>query len=232
LFKNKKILVLVPARAGSKGIKNKNLRLVNKKPLIEYTFDFANQLSFVDLKIVSTDSINILNLAKKKQFIGIKRSKILAGDKVSDYKVIRSIIDNKIVIKSKCDYLIYLQPTSPIRKKKELVFALKEIINKNYSSAWSVSKINKKNHPLKVLAIKNQKLKLYYSKGRHIIARQQLDDLYIRNGVFYIFRIKDLKKYKSIYLNKTLPIKINHNIINIDSLNDLQVARNFFEKKK
>ena len=222
----------MPARSGSKGIKNKNIIQINGKPLIKYTLDFINKLKFIDLKIVSSDSLKILQLAKKNNFIGIKRSKILSGDQVSDFRVIKSVLTNSYVMKSKCDYLIYLQPTSPMRRNKELIFALKKIINEKLHSAWSISKIDKKNHPLKILTIKKKKLILHNLKGKNIVARQQLDDIYIRNGVFYIFSIKELIKNKSIYLNKTLPVEINYKIINIDSSMDLNIARKLLNKRK
>lgn len=225
MFKNKKILALVPARSGSKGIKNKNIKLINGKPLIEYTLDFVNKLNFIDLKVVSSDSDKILKIAKKNNFIGIKRSKALSGDKISDYKVIKSIIDNKKILQSRCDYIIYLQPTSPLRKKQELVSALEKIIKEKYSSAWSISKIDKKNHPLKVMILKKSGLTLYDLKGKKIIARQQLQDLYVRNGVFYIFSVKELIKKKSIYLSKTLPVILNRKIVNIDNFIDLKITK-------
>lgn len=225
MFKYKKILALVPARSGSKGIKNKNIKLINGKPLIEYTLDFVNKLNFIDLKVVSSDSDKILKIAKKNNFIGIKRSKALSGDKISDYKVIKSIIDNKKILQSRCDYIIYLQPTSPLRKKQELVSALEKIIKEKYSSAWSISKIDKKNHPLKVMILKKSGLTLYDLKGKKIIARQQLQDLYVRNGVFYIFSVKELIKKKSIYLSKTLPVILNRKIVNIDNFIDLKITK-------
>lgn len=225
MFKYKKILALVPARSGSKGIKNKNIKLINGKPLIEYTLDFVNKLNFIDLKVVSSDSDKILKIAKKNNFIGIKRSKALSGDKISDYKVIKSIIDNKKILQSRCDYIIYLQPTSPLRKKQELVSALEKIIKEKYSSAWSISKIDKKNHPLKVMILKKSGLTLYDLKGKKIIARQQLQDLYVRNGVFYIFSVKELIRKKSIYLSKTLPVILNRKIVNIDNFIDLKITK-------
>jgi CMP-N-acetylneuraminic acid synthetase len=166
------------------------------------------------------------------EFIGIKRSKILSGDTVSDYQVILSVLNNKEIINNKYDYLIYLQPTSPIRKKKDLIFGLSQIIKKKFNSAWSVSKIDKKNHPLKVMDIENNQLKLFNSKGKNIIARHQLADIYIRNGVFYIFKINTLKKKKSIYLDKTFPVVIKGKIINIDNLKDLNDAKKLLNKNK
>ena len=107
-----------------------------------------------------------------------------------------------------------------MRKVVHLRQALNEVIKK-YNSAWSVSKIDKKNNPMKVLKISNNKLKLYLKEGKKIVARQQLEDVYIRNGVFYIFDIKALLKNKSIYLNKIYPSITNYKIINIDDKKDL-----------
>ena len=232
MFKNKKIIVLVPARSGSKGIINKNVRPVNGKPLIQYTLDFVNKLPFVDLKIVSSDSDIILNIAIKNKFLGLKRSQFLSGDRISDFQLINSVLKNDKLITNKYDYLIYLQPTSPVRKKRDLIFGLKQIIKKKFHSAWSVSKVDKKNHPLKVMVIKNQKLKLFNSKGKNIIARQELNDIYIRNGNFYIFDIKQFKKSNSIYFDKTLPVLIKNQIINIDNLKDLKVAKRLLKSSK
>ena len=64
----------------------------------------------------------------------------------------------------------------------------------NYYSEWSLTKIDNKFHPLKILNIINNKVSLYSSKGKGIIARQMLDDKYIRNGVFYIFKVKSFMK--------------------------------------
>ncbi len=71
----------------------------------------------------------------------------------------------------------------------------------------------------------NKNIKLYSNKGKNIIARQQLGDLYIRNGVFYIFNIKKILKFKSIYLKNTFGFEIKNKIVNIDSLNDLKLAK-------
>ena len=87
IFK-KKILALVPARGGSKGIKLKNLKKIKNKSLIEITSDFINKCNFFDLKVLSSDSNLILKHAKKLNFEIIKRNKKLSGDQVSDIEVI------------------------------------------------------------------------------------------------------------------------------------------------
>ena len=106
------------------------------------------------------------------------------------------------------------------------------IEKKNYDSVWSVSKIDKKFHPLKVLINKNDKLYLFDNRGENIIARQMLKNSYIRNGIFYLFRISSLIKYKTIYLNKCGFKIISNKLVNIDSPEDLKKARILGKKNK
>jgi CMP-N-acetylneuraminic acid synthetase len=223
-----KTLIVIPSRSGSKGIKNKNLKKISKKSLIEITSNFINKIKYIDKKIISTDSQKIKNMSKKLGFEIINRPKIISGDRVSDYQVIKhalTILKKKNLV---FDYLIYLQPTSPIRRKEDLIKNIKTVINNNFDSCWSVSKIDKKFHPLKILNIKNEYLKLYNNHGIKIIARQQLNDSYVRNGIFYIFKCKSLLKYKTIYLKKCLPAITKYNHINIDTKKDLLIAKKLY----
>ena len=102
---------------------------------------------------------------------------------------------------------------------------MKKVIKYNYDGAWSVSKVSTKYHPLKSLIIQNHKLRLFDNNGKNIVSRQMLNSSYIRNGVFYIFDIKRLKKNKSIYLKKIFPSITNYEIANIDNNNDLKIAK-------
>tara|TARA_Y100001970_G_C14211167_1_gene847023 strand:- start:1651 stop:2343 length:693 start_codon:yes stop_codon:yes gene_type:complete len=230
VYKNKKILALVPARSGSKGIKNKNLKKIKNKTLIGYTSNFIDKLKIVDEKILSTDGLKIINEGKKYKYNVIKRPRKLSGDRVPDIKVINHILNQNQIKNNNFDYLIYLPPTSPIRKTKHLKEALSKVIKNNLDGSWSVTKIDKKNHPLKVFSIQKNLLKLYLSKGKKIIVRQQLDDIYIRNGVFYIFSIKEIFKQKTIYLKKIYPALTNYEIVNIDNLNDLRKTKYLLNK--
>lgn len=221
---NKKILAIVPARGGSKGIKKKNLKKIGGKSLIELVSIFINNTKFIDMKILSTDSVEIKKKAKKLEFHIADRPKKISGDLVSDYQVINHVLNLK-KIKNKFDYAIYLQPTSPNRKVYQLKNAIKKVIKKNYDASWSITKINKKYHPLKVLQIiKKQKLALFNKMGKLIKARQQLKDVYIRNGVFYIFSISQFYKQKTIYMRNIYPSITNYEVANIDEISDLKKA--------
>ncbi len=224
MYKKKKILILIPARGGSKGIKLKNLRKINGISLLEHTINFAKGLNIADKIIVSTDHKKIKKISLKKNCFVHKRSKYLSGDKISDFQLIKDVIykNNK---KNNYDYIIYLQPTSPIRKVNQILISLKKVINENLDGSWSVTKIDEKFHPLKILKIKNNYLKSFIKKGQKIIARQQLNDCYIRNGVFYIFKIHSLILSRSIFLKKIFPSITNYKSINIDNFKDLSEAK-------
>ena len=121
-------LIFIPARAGSKGIKNKNLKFLKGKPLIFYTLRVANTISKkikTDI-FLSTDSIKIFNYCKKKSnIIDYIRPKYLAGDKSTIFEAIKHCIEFLKPTVNKYHSIILLQPTSPARKLKELHSAIK-----------------------------------------------------------------------------------------------------------
>ncbi len=224
----KKIYAIVPARGGSKGIKLKNLRKIKNKSLIEITSNFIDTCKIFDGKILNSDNKRILELGKKLKFINFNRPKNLSGDAISDYQLLNYTLSKMLKLKISADYLVYLQPTSPVRKCNHLVKTLKTVIKKNLDGAWSVNKIDNKFHPLKVLIKKNSYLEPFSKLGKNIVARQMLSKAYIRNGIFYIFSVKALKKQKTIYLKKNLLVETEYKNVNIDNLEDLRIAKSFF----
>ena len=205
MFLKKKILALVPARGGSKGIKLKNLRKVNGISLLGHTSKFINKCKIFDEKLVSTDSNKIINEAQKLKLKIFERSKLTSRDFSSDFEVISEVLNNKKIKQQKFDFVIYLQPTSPLRQVSQLINALSLVIKKGYDASWSISLIDKKFHPKKILKIsKNNSLSIYVNNGKKIFARQQLDDVYIRNGIFYIFKVSKFLKSKNIFLKKII----------------------------
>ena len=229
MLKNKKILIIIPARGGSKGIKLKNLKKINGKTLIQITIEFAKSLNFVDHIVVNSDHKKILEIGRKMKVNSMIRPNRLSGDFISDYQIIENTIYNlKKSINKNFDILIYLQPTSPFRKKSQITKSLNELIDNNLNSIWSVSKVEKKFHPKKIITCtKKNYFRLFDKSGEKVVARQQLDNTYIRNGLFYIFKIKKLIEKKSIYLNKSKISITNYHVINIDNHIDLRNAKKF-----
>jgi len=85
---------MIPARAGSKGIKKKNLKLLKKKPLVQHTIDFAKKLKFVDKVVVNSNDKKVITISKKNKIDYIKRSNKLSGDKISDFKLLYNTIEH------------------------------------------------------------------------------------------------------------------------------------------
>lgn len=120
------ILAVIPARAGSKGIPNKNIRLINGRPLIYYAINNALKSEFITQVIVSTDSVEVGIIAKRMGAICHWRDASLCGDSVTLDSVIADAIPNDIM----WDYVITMQPTSPTLSVKTLdnaiAYAIKE----------------------------------------------------------------------------------------------------------
>lgn len=227
MYKNKSILAIVPARGGSKGIKKKNLKKINKISLIGHVGLILKKISFIDNKVLSTDNIDIKKEGIKFDIdVPFMRPKKISGDRVGDIEVLHHALQqSERYYKKKFDYVMMLQPTSPLRNYNQINNMIKKIIDNKYDSIWSISKIDLKYHPFKQLLIKNDKLKFYDQKnGSKIIARQQLSDSYIRNGICYIFARNLIKLKKLINKNSSYEI-IDGDYINIDNLDDIIKAK-------
>ena len=120
---------LIPARKGSKGLKNKNMLLLNKKPLVQHTFEAAKSSSYIDEVWASSDDLTILSLADSMNIKGLKRPKKFATDQSSSVDVvnhfINSLPDN---LNHEKTYIVYLQPTSPLRDSSHLDEAINQLI--------------------------------------------------------------------------------------------------------
>lgn len=223
MYRGKSILCVVPARGGSKGIKKKNIRLVLGKPLIQYTLDFIKSLDFIDKVCISTDSKEIKSVVESLGFeVPFLRSKLNSGDLASDYNVVDEVVKKiEKTSQTKYDIVLLMQPTSPQRYESQIIATLDKLTLGSFDSVWTVSKAPVKYHPLKQLVIKDEKLFYYESLGSNIIARQQLNDTYIRNGVCYAVKADAIYQRNSLFTEKTSFIIIQEDSFNIDDVEDI-----------
>lgn len=136
----KKIIAIIPARSGSKRLKFKNIRIFNGKPLFIWSMLSAQKSKYIDQIYLSTDSKKINEIAKKNGFrINKLREKKLARDKARSSDLISDILYK---VKKKFDFFILLQPTSPLRRIRDIDFAIKKLINKRNNSLISVNSFN------------------------------------------------------------------------------------------
>lgn len=224
---NKNFLCVIPARSGSKGLKNKNIKNIKEIPLIGHAILCAIKAKIFDEIIISTDSQSYGLEARKygAKFFYL-RSKTLSKSKVGDIDVIYDALKkSEKKFKKKYDFVAMLQPTCPTRKPTDVIRCQREIVKKKLDAVWTVSKVDKKFHPLKILKINDDgSFKNFTDAGKKIIARQQLSDVFIRNGACYFFSRQTIIK-KNLYGKKNSSIIIQREMINIDDIHDLNKAR-------
>ena len=226
MYKKKRILAVVLARSGSKGIKNKNLRKINSIPLVGYAGKLISKIKIVDKKIISTDSKKI-GKAGAKYDLGyiFKRPKYLSGSKISDEEVLNhALVITEKLTKKRFDVVVSIPPTSPLRKKNEVVLSIKKLINEKYDSVWTISEIDSKFHPYKSLITKKNKLNFFSEMGKKIKYRQQLNKIYYRNGGCYVFSRKTILEKKILTKNTSFIISKGDQV-SIDNINDLNLVR-------
>ena len=223
-----KCLCIIPARSGSKRIKNKNIIKLNGKPLIYYTIQFAKKLNFVDEIIFSSDSRRYLNLAKKFKINNLSlRPKKISSDNSQTIDVVKYEI-NKI---KKYDYILLLQPTTPFRDIKDFKKAYRILINNKCDSVITVNLVNNF-HPYRMKIFKGNILKNFMNlKKENFKAVKHLPKVFVRSGSMYFFKRENISKYNSILGKKTYGIEVKgKNTINIDEKVDLLLAKHFFKR--
>lgn len=188
-----KSLVVIPARGGSKGVPRKNIKLLNGKPLIQYTIEAAKSI-FPDNQIcVSTNDLEIkLVIEDLGLIVPFIRPEHLASDTAGTYEVLLHAVDfyekNKNYFP---DTIIVLQPTSPFRKAKHIEEAL-SIFDDECEMVVSVKATN--SNPYYVLREENEEGWLVKSKEGNFIRRQDCPKVYELNGAIYIIKVDALKR--------------------------------------
>ena len=227
MIQGNRIIVVVPARGGSKGIKLKNLKKLNGESLIALVGDVVAQLEYIDRAIVSTDHPKISTIAKASGLdVPFIRPDILSGDLVSDVEVLtHALYEVEKIDKIKYDIIIMLQPTSPFRKPEHITLVVKKLIKFNYDSVLTISETDSKAHPLKQLNFDEDKISYYDSEGAKIIARQQLKPTFHRNGVAYAIRRKCLIEQKTTIGINASAVVIPGIMVNIDTDHDYKFAQ-------
>ena len=226
MISGKSILVVVPARGGSKGIKLKNIQSVGGIPLVARVGQVVTQLDWVDRAVVSTDHQRIATIAKQCNLdVPFLRPKEISGDIVADWDVLKhALLYMEKTDDKRYDITVMLQPTCPLRKPEHVTKCVNKLIAGGYDSVWTISETDSKNHPLKQLTFFDEKLDYYNQKGAKIIARQQLDKVYHRNGAAYAISRDCILNKKSIKGNHTSAVIIEDPLISIDSQFDIDLC--------
>lgn len=223
------MIAIIPARAGSKGIKDKNIVNLNGRPLIAHTIISSLNSVFIQKTFVTTDSDEIGNVAKKWGAEVIMRSSALAEDNTSMIPVLLHALDN-IDFNGSLSFIL-LQPTSPLRTKVHIEDAIK--LYKDKSANALISVIHAEKHPYKSFKTNNKGfLTGIIDNKSPFLTRQELPKCYYPNGAIYIRNIIDFRKTNSLMGENTLPYIMNsENSIDIDDMRDLLEAEEILRSR-
>lgn len=215
-----KVIAIIPARGGSKGIPKKNLVNFLGKPLLQWSIEAALNSKYITDVVVSSDDDDILRISQKhKNVIPIKRPKELAIDTSRTEPVLTHVIES---LKGRTfDYLILLQPTSPLRKSDDIDEAFNKLLASYANSLISVC--SNDYHPYKSLRINDKGfLEGIINNEYPFLPRQELPQTYSANGAIYIIKVKEFIKNYSLITSKTLHFKMSiERSLDIDSKIDL-----------
>ena len=229
---NKKCLIVIPARGGSKGIPKKNIKLLAGKPLIYYSIDLARLINKDTDICVSTDDDEIINIVQDYGLdIPFKRPKNIANDSESTYSVLCHALNYYENLGKTYDAIIKLQPTSPFRRSIHLEEALK-IFNNDVDMVVSVKETG--SNPYYVLFEEDKNGFLHKSKNGKYTCRQSCPKVWEFNGSIYVINTNSLKQYSSFNeFNKIIKYTMNDFFsVDIDTPFDWVIAETLIKNKK
>lgn len=228
-----KVLAIIPARSGSKGIPNKNIINVCGKPLIQYSIESALSLKdkgLIDKVIISTDSDVIGQIALKLGAeVPFLRPKEISEDKSKSVDFIMHAIEHFENVNEFYDVILLLQPTSPLRRLKYLEKSI--YLLKNNSQMDSLISCYKEEYINDLVMYNKDRInmdKLNPLNGDHNkgVRRQDHGDIYVRNGSIYLTRVDYLKETNQIISDSPLLVEMKKSeSINIDSIEDLEILK-------
>ena len=227
-----KVVSVIPARGGSKGIPLKNIVELGGKPLISYSIQTALESKLIDRVIVSTDDEEIKKISiDSGAEVPFLRPGNISNDKTTDFPVFEHCIDT---LKDQIDVIVHLTPTSPVRKTKIVDAAIEKFIIEIDNGATSLRSVSfPKDNPFKMWTIKNNRLvnlvKLDGVKEPYNQPRQDLPRVYWQNGYVDITTLDTIKKYKSVSGPNIYPFIVDERVFDIDHLEQLKATEKFLQ---
>ena len=223
-------IAIIPARAGSKRIKNKNIKDIFGKPMIQRTIEILLKSKMFDMIIVSSDSKKIQNISRKAGAkVLFTRPKNLANDFVGTFEVINHTINHLMSINILPQYVCCVYPTSIMLKPSDIKNSYKKIREKNCDFALSVTDYG--HPPQRGFYLKNNSLRVL-NKKFYKQRTQDLDKIYHDAGQFYWGKTSSWLKNKFMFSKKCFGLILpRHRAIDIDDKEDLYMLKKVFNNK-
>lgn len=230
----RRILVVVPARGGSKGVLRKNLRPLLGVPLVARVGQLVRELAFVDRAVVSTDDDEIAEVAEAVGLAApFRRPEALSGDRVGDLEVLTHALEALEVGDGvRYEVVVMLQPTSPLRRPEHVEAVVEKLVADELDAVWTVSETDLKYHPRKQLVLEGGRLGFHDPTGSQVIARQQLTPSYHRNGAAYAITRECLLSQKSILGKNAGAVVLDEPMLSLDTLEDFEAVEAVLRARK
>lgn len=219
-----KLLGIIPARGGSKGIPGKNIKLLGGKPLLAYTAEAARRAGIFARVILTTDSEEIAAAGRDH---GIETPFLRPPELARDDTPMLPVLQHAVrTLGETFDAIAILQPTAPFRRWQDLQAAARILEeHAEAESVVSVEQVPDHYSPYFVMKIVGQKLLPFMPDGLRITRRQDAPKAYSRSGDFYFTRIETLMERNSIYGENCRPFVVSHELrVNLDTLEDWAAA--------
>lgn len=226
-----RVLAIIPARGGSKGLARKNVIDLAGKPLIAWTIEASTNSKYITRTIVSSEDSEILSVSKKYGIEVVERPPDLASDDATSESVVKHVLDYLRLKNEEYDVLILLQPTSPLRTSSDIDNALAVKLETNATAVISITESD--NKILKSFKYANNGfLEGIANNSYPFISRHKLPKTYLSNGALYIVDIGEFMKNCSFLTDKTIGYLMdNSKSVDIDTQEDLDKVAKIIHSK-
>jgi CMP-N,N'-diacetyllegionaminic acid synthase len=226
------VLAIVPARSGSKGIRDKNMTVLGGLSLIARAGELLARIAWIDRKVISTDSPRY---AEEAQAHGLEapflRPESLSNDDSGALEtIVHALLTCEQYDRKTYDLIVLVEPTSPLRQPSDIELTVRTLLRTGADSALTVSLIDTKSHPDKIFSVEEGLLKFFTPTGKNVTRRQRLTPLYSRNGLCYCFWRETLLTKQALITQNTVPVFTDRPVANIDEPLDLLWAQFLLDK--
>lgn len=220
------VVGLIPARANSKGVPKKNIKLLAGRPLLAYSVEAGRASGVIDRLILSTDSPEIAEIGRSMDVeVPFLRPAELSDDHAAMVDVILHVLDYLAAHGGEPEAMVLLQPTAPMRRPEHIRDVVNLLLETGCDSVTSLVPLPLHLCPDYVMRIDNGRIRPFLEGGMNVVRRQDVRPAYYRDGSVYAFRPSTPRRYGNIYGEDARPIFIDPaDSVTIDTLEDWREA--------
>lgn len=227
MIEDKKVLAIIPARGGSKGIPRKNLKTINGKPLINFTIEAAKGCEYIDKVVVSTEDKEIAEVAMRAgAIVPFLRPDELATDEAKTIDVVMHTVEFYEKKAENYDIIVLLQPTSPLRDSDDIKRCLEYFMRKEQRSLLTVSEVA--DHPLLIRQFGEGNVLTKLVEEDSDVRRQDMKKFFRVNGAVYINSMSQLSEKTKLNENEMGYVLSKEHGVDIDTEEDFILAEYYY----